>query len=111
MIKDMKKFMVMPIRVGASPLVGPAQQVNGVFRWQVKDWGPVEYEKIRKIIESVGGNGGSLGLEKYTERLAESIMLALPDREWSVGVGMFFIEHRPPAIITPADVTIKEKKS
>jgi hypothetical protein len=103
------KFLVMPIVVpvtpntlvipGTKPLYQQQQAIGGAVRWSVKEWSEAEYKMVQDRINAIKAEGT---IEAFTAKLAETVAAILPDRDFSVTVGSFDIEHK-------AEKTIKKE--
>ena len=101
------KFIVMPIMVpitpstltipGTRPMVERQQPIGGGIKWSVKEWDKAEYEKVQSRVNSLSAQG--MSIEAFTTKLAEMMLQVLPDRDWSVNIGSFGIEHKAEKII------------
>jgi len=96
------KFLVMPIVLpitpntlvipGTKPLYPQQQAVGGVVRWSAPDWSKSEYEKVQGKVNAISAQG--MSIESFTMKLAELMSQLLPDRDFSVQIGSFGIEHK-----------------
>lgn len=102
MTSKFEKFLVMPIVVpitpntlalpGTKPLLERQQPIGGGIKWSVKEWDKAEYERVQSKVNTLSAQG--MSIEAFTMKLAEVMLQLLPDREWSVNIGGFGIEHK-----------------
>ena len=77
------------------PLVQRQEAVGGVLKWEIPEWNKVEYEKMQRKVTALAGSSSGIDLEMFIEKLAKEIAEMIPDREFTLQLSSFQIEHKP----------------
>lgn len=103
-----KKYHIMPLLLNITPttltlpqtvpLVQKQQAIGGLLKWEVLEWNKAEYERMQRKVETTLASSSGVDLEVCVEKLAKSIAEMIPNREFTLQLSSFLIEHKPEII-------------
>jgi len=100
----MSKYHIMPLVLTitpqtlslprTTPMVQRQEAIGGMLRWTVPEWNRLEFERVQCAVETVMASSQGMDIEMFVTKLDEAVARAIPDRDFSVQIGSFGIEHK-----------------
>ena len=103
-MKDFKKTHLMPLVMEVTPPTltlpntAPVAQkrvgIGGMLRWVTPEWNKEEYERVERAVNLIMSECKGKQIEDFVMELAKAAKRIIPDRNFSINLGSFGIEHK-----------------